>query len=232
MSRKNILIVDRDKDFLLELRDSFLPFKNVYQLAFVSTLSKAQEILRKFTVHMVIANVQLSGESGLELLLSVRRWHAETHVVLYSEELNEEIKRSAYHSGVAAILPYPFKFEELLKVLASIFAKESGNTTIPDTIPLADLLQLIGMGHHSTDIVVINAKRERGIIRIRKGNLLEAEAAGLQGVQAVTEMLSWDSPTIKTCKGGHGVPLSAHPVPLHDALIQAAARLDEKSHKN
>ncbi|MCI5219783.1 MAG: response regulator [Candidatus Electrothrix sp. LOE2] len=229
MSRKNILIVDRDKDFLLELREAFIPFNNVYQLAFVSNLAKAQEILRKFTVNMVIANVRLSGESGLELLLSVRRWHAETLVVLYSGELTEEIKRSAYHSGVSAILPYPFKFEELLKVLASIFAKESGNSTVLDTIPLADLLQLIGMGHHSADIIVINAKRERGVIRIRKGNLLEAEAAGQQGVNAVTEMLSWESPTIKTCKGTHNISLSAKPVPLHDALIQAATRLDEKS---
>ncbi|CAK8725186.1 MAG: DNA-binding response regulator [Candidatus Electrothrix sp. AX5] len=229
MSRKNILIVDRDKNFLLELREAFIPFKNVYQLAFVSNLAKAQDILRNFTVHMVIANVQLSGESGLELLLSVRRWHAETHIVLYSDELTEELKRSAYHSGVSAIIPYPFKFEALLKVLASIFAKESGNTTIPDTIPLADLLQLIGMGHHSTDIVIINTKKERGIIRIRQGNLIEAEAAGQQGVNAVTEMLSWESPTIKTCKGVHEIRLPTHPVPLHDALIQAAARLDEKS---
>ncbi len=229
MSRKNILIVDRDKDFLLELREAFIPFKNVYQLAFVSSLSKAQEILRKFTVHMIIANVQLSGESGLELLLSVRRWHAETHILLYSDELTEELKRLAYHSGVSAIIPYPFKFEELLKVLAGIFAKEAGNTTIPDTIPLADLLQLIGMGNHSADIVVINAKKERGIIRICQGNLLEAEAAGQQGVNAVTEMLSWESPTIKTCKGVHGIQSPTHPFPLHDALIQAAARLDEKS---
>ncbi|MCI5124628.1 MAG: DUF4388 domain-containing protein [Candidatus Electrothrix sp. AR5] len=229
MSRKNILIVDRDKDFLLELREAFIPFKNVYQLAFVSNLAKAQEILRKFTVHMVIANVQLSGESGLELLLSVRRWHAETHIVLYCNELTEEIKRSAYHSGVSSIIPYPFKFEELLKMLASIFAKESDSTTTLDTIPLADLLQLIGMGNHSTDVVVINAKSERGIIRIRKGNLLEAEAVGQQGVNAVTEMLSWESPTIKTCKGMHGISSTIEPVPLHDALIQAATRLDEKS---
>lgn len=229
MSRKNILIVDRDKDFLLDLREAFVPFKNIYQLAFASNLTKATEILRKFTVHLAIANVQLSGESGVELLLSVRRWYAETHVVLYSSELTEEIKRSAYHSGVSAIIPYPFKFEELLKVMAGIFAKESGNTTVLDTIPLADLLQLIGMGNHSTDIIVINAKRERGFIRIRQGNLLEAEAAGRKGVNAVTEMLSWESPIIKTCKGGHGITPSGDLVPLHDALILAVSKLDERT---
>ncbi len=85
------------------------------------------------------------------------------------------------------------------------------------------------MGNHSTDIIVINAKRQRGIIRIRQGNLLEAEAGGLRGVNAVTEMLSWESPSIKTCKGGrHGISALDDPLPLHDALIQAVARLDEK----
>ncbi|MCW5211982.1 response regulator [Desulfobulbus sp. TB] len=229
MSRKNILIVDRDKNFLLELRENFTPFKNVYQLAFVSTLAKAHEILQNFTVHMVIANVHLAGESGVDLLLWIRRWHAETYVVLYSSELTEEIKRAAYHSGVSGILPYPFRFEDLLKVLTGIFTKKSGNATFLDTIPLVDLLQLIGMGHHSTDIIVINKKKERGIIRINQGNLLEAEAAGQQGVNAVTEMLSWESPKIKTSQKGYGIPSTDPPVPLHDALIQAAAKLDEKS---
>jgi DNA-binding NarL/FixJ family response regulator len=229
MNRKNILIVDRDKEFLLELREAFIPFNSVYQLAFVSTLAKAREILQKFTVHMVIANVQLSGESGVDLLLWVRRWHAETYVVLYSSELTEEIKRAAYHSGVSAILPYPFPFEDLFKVLTEVFAKETGNSSFLETIPLVDLLQLIGMGNHTTDIIVINEKKERGIICIRSGNLLEAEAAGHHGVDAVTEMLSWEAPIIKTSQGEHSALPVDTPVPLHDALIQAAARLDEKS---
>ncbi|MCI5221683.1 MAG: response regulator [Candidatus Electrothrix sp. AR4] len=229
MNRKNILIVDRDKELLLELREAFIPFKNIYQLAFASNIAKAEEILRKFTVHLILANVQLSGESGVELLLSVRRWHADTHMVLYGSYISKEIKRSAYHSGVAAMIAYPFRFEDLLRVLAGIFAKESGNTTLLDSIPLADLLQLIGMGNRSMDIIVINAKRKRGVIRIRQGNLLEAEAVGYQGVDAVTEMLSWKAPTIKTCKGAHGITVPVNPVSLHDALIQAVTRLDEKT---
>lgn len=102
----------------------------------------------------------------------------ETHIVLYSDELSEELKRSAYHSGVSAIIPYPFKFEELLNVLASVFAKESGNTTIPDTIPLADLLQLIGMGNHSTDIIIINKKKRGGLFESAKEISLRRKLPG------------------------------------------------------
>jgi CheY-like chemotaxis protein len=228
MSRKNILIVDRDKDFLKELREEFIPFKDIYQLAFASNITKAEEILKKFTVHLVLANVRLSGESGIELLLSIRRWHAEIHVVLYSGDLSEELKRSAYHSGVSAIIDYPFKVDDLLPVLTGIFAKDGGKSFL-DLVHLADLLQFIGMGNHSTDVMVINTKKQRGIIRIRQGNLLEAEVSGRQGVDAVTEMLSWEEPTIKTCKGSHGIAAPADPVSLHDVLMRAVARLDEKN---
>jgi DNA-binding response OmpR family regulator len=229
MNRKNILIVDRDKDFMLELREALLPYNSTYQTAFASSTAKAREILSRFTVHLILVNVHLSGESGIELLLHVRRWHADTHVVLYSDNLTEELKRSAYHSGVAAIIEHPFRIEDLLRLLTRIFARESGSAFF-ESVHLADLLQLIGMGHHSADVVVTNAAdRLRGIIRIRKGNLIEAEAAEKRGVEAVTEMLSWACPTIRTCRAASGLTTPAKATPLHDVLMQAVARLDENN---
>ncbi len=73
MNRKNILIVDIDKDFLLGLRDWLAPVKDKYQVAFAGNITKVEEMLKKFTVHLVIANVHLSGESGAELLLTISR---------------------------------------------------------------------------------------------------------------------------------------------------------------
>ncbi len=225
MNRKNILIVDPDKDFMLELREALLPYSGTYQTAFAASVAKANEILSRFTVHLALANVQLAGESGIELLLHVRRWHPDTHVVLYSNGLTEELKRSAYHSGAAAVIEYPFKIEDLLRMLTTIFTRESGSAFF-ESVHLADLLQLIGMGHHSADVVV-SAGGLRGIIRIRKGNLLEAEAGERRGVEAVAEMLSWNSPSIRTCRAASSIVGSGKAVPLHDVLMQAVARLDE-----
>ena len=36
MNRKNILIVDRDKNFMQDLREAFLPYSGAYQVAFAS----------------------------------------------------------------------------------------------------------------------------------------------------------------------------------------------------
>jgi len=225
MNRKNMLIVDPNKDFMLELREALLPYSGTYQTAFAASVTKANEILSRFTVHLVLANVQLAGESGIELLLYVRRWHPDTHVVLYSSELTEELKRSAYHSGAAAVIEHPFTIEDLLRLLTTIFAHESGSAFF-ESVHLADLLQLIGMGHHSADVVV-SASGQRGIIRIRKGNLIESETGERRGVEAVAEMLSWNSPSIRTCRAASGIVGSSKAVPLHDVLMQAVARLDE-----
>jgi CheY-like chemotaxis protein len=226
MNRKNILIVDRDKDFMLELREAFLPYSSSYQTAFCTSTAKAREILQRFMVHLVLVNVQLSGESGIDLLLHVRRHYADTHVILYSSNLTEEIKRSAYHGGAASVLAQPFRFEDLLHVLTSIFYKDSGSSFL-DAVHLADLLQLIGMGSHSTDVIVVGTEQKRGLIRIRKGNLVQAEACGKKGVEAVTEMLSWRSPTIRTCRASTGTAARVKSVSLHDVLMQAVAKLDE-----
>ncbi|MCI5145002.1 MAG: DUF4388 domain-containing protein [Candidatus Electrothrix sp. AR3] len=115
-----------------------------------------------------------------------------------------------------------------MHLLAGIFAKESGNSFL-DSIPLADLLQLIGMGNHSTDIMIINEKEQRGIIRIRQGNLIEAEAVYKKGVEAITEMLSWQEAKISTCKNSAGIRASKHAFPLHEVLIRAVAQLDEQN---
>jgi CheY-like chemotaxis protein len=228
MNRKNILIVDRDKEFMLELREGLLPYSSSYQTAFAASLAKARELIDKFIVHLVLVNVRLAGESGIDLLLHIRRWRPDVQVVLYGRDLSEELRRAAYHSGAAAVLEQPFRMEELLRVLGHVFAKDSGSAFF-DSVHLADLLQLIGMGHHSADVMVLDGCRQRGIIRIRQGNLIEAEAADKRGVEAVAEMLSWKEPTIKTSKGSAGIVSSSAPIALRDVLMQAVARLDEQT---
>ncbi len=228
MNRKNILIVDRDKDFMLELREAFQPYSSSYQAAFANSLAKAREILERFMVHLVLVNVHLAGESGIDLLLHVRRCYADTHVVLYGSNLAEELKRSAYHGGASAVLERPFRVDDLLRILTEIFFRDSGSSFL-DSVHLADLLQLISMGGHSTDIVVVGAGQQRGVIRVRKGNLIEAEACGKRDVEAVTEMLSWHSPSIRTCRASTGISSSVNAVPLHDVLMKAVAKLDENN---
>ena len=228
MSRKNILIVDKDKDFLRELREGFFPYNNSYQVAFASSTAKAEEMLAKFAVDLVLANIHMAGESGIGLLLTIRRWHSDTHVILYSDDLSEELKRAAYYSGAAAVLDQPFMFTALLDVVATVLAKEPKDTFL-ETVPLVDLLQLIAMGKHSIDIMVIGSEKQRGIIRIQQGRLIGAEVGGERGVNAISKLLSWQTPTIKTSKGSNGAAAISGRQSLQQVLMQAVVKLDENN---
>ncbi|MEN8188965.1 MAG: response regulator [Thermodesulfobacteriota bacterium] len=227
MDRKNILIVDRDKEFLRYLREELQPYDNLYQTAFTTTTTKAETILQKFPVNLVLANIHLAGESGIDLLLTIRRRFSNTRVVLYGAEFPEELKRAAYYSGVAAVLNDPFTIIELLKVLSTLFSKDSEETFF-ESLQLPDLLQLIGMGNHSTDIHLVDQQNQPGTIRIRQGRLLEAEAAGRHGVDAVTYMLSLKNPTIETVKVDSSQIENPSGERLTDVLLRAVTQLDER----
>ncbi|OQX20158.1 MAG: hypothetical protein BWK76_02090 [Desulfobulbaceae bacterium A2] len=225
MTRKNILLVDCDKAFLRQMREEFLSYSDNYQVAFASSTAKAEEILDKFRVHLVVANIYLAGESGIALLPLIRRRHGSTRVVLYGDSLTAEARRAALYGGALAILKQPLVLQDLLELLSSVFPEDSRGT-LTDVVQLGDLLQLFSLGKHCTDIKVINADLQEGIIRIRHGKLMYAEAEGKQGVAALAEMLSWPSPTLETEKCDSVAPPSASKS-LEQVLMQAFIMLDE-----
>ncbi len=225
MLRKNILIVDRDKEFLRQLREDFQPYSSKYQVAFAACTAKAEEILERFKVDVVLANILLAGESGIALLPTIRRKHATIHVVLYGDSLTAEAKRAALYGGATAILHQPFSLKELLQVLTSLFPQDPQRASL-NVLQLVDLLQLFSLGKHCTDIRVINSDLQQGIIRIRRGKLLQAEAAGKKDVAGLAEMLSWPYPTFETGKCDDETP-PPDCKPLEQALLQAFIILDE-----
>lgn len=226
MSRKNILIVDTDKAFLNRLHQNFLSHKAIYQVAYCSTTAKATEILGKFKVHLVLTNVHLAGESGIELLLNIRRCHQGTHVILYCQDLLEELKRAAFYSGATAVLNQSFQFAELLDILGTVFREEEGGAFF-DSVPLSDLLQLYAMGEQSSEITVNTPSSPKGSICLHNGLLTEAKVGDKRGVEAIAEMLSWQDLTIRTNRHHAEKPQDTTGEPMMQILLQAAALIDE-----
>lgn len=186
-----------------------------------------KNILKKFKVHLVLTNVHLAGESGIELLLNIRRCHQETHVILYCQDLMEELKRVAFYSGATAVLNQPFKFSELLEILNTIFKEEEGGAFF-DSVPLSDLLQLYAMGEQSSEITVSTPSSPKGTIRLHNGLLTEAQAGDKQGVSAIAEMLSWQDITIRTHRYDDEQNLDSPPgEPMMQVLLQAVTLIDQ-----
>jgi len=117
-----ILVVDDDqesRDLLCEVLEAngYLPHAVADGLA-------AREVLsRDGDYRIVIADVQMPQESGLELLRKLRQQNSKHEIILMSSFMSGAEKKAAKALGVHALLEKPFQLTELLQTVAELAAQ-------------------------------------------------------------------------------------------------------------
>lgn len=118
-----VLIVDDDqesRDLLCEVLEA-----NGYTAHAVADGSAAREALshdRDFRI--VIADLQMPNESGLDLLRNLREQSAQQEIILMSSFISGTERRIAKELGAYALLDKPFRLSDLLQVVAELASKK------------------------------------------------------------------------------------------------------------
>lgn len=119
-----ILIVDDDqesRDLLCEVLEA-----NGYAPHAVADGVAAREVLRVDPEYrIVIADLQMPRESGLELLRKLRQENSKHEVILMSSFMSGAEIKAAKSLGVHALLDKPFQLTELLQTVAGLAAQSS-----------------------------------------------------------------------------------------------------------
>ncbi|MGO8817746.1 MAG: response regulator transcription factor [Terriglobia bacterium] len=119
-----ILVVDDDqesRDLLCEVLEA-----NGYAPLAVENGLAAREILsRDLEYRIVIADLQMPLESGLELLRKLRQQNSQHEIILMSSFMSSAEKRAAKALGVHALLDKPFQLTELLQTVAALTEQTS-----------------------------------------------------------------------------------------------------------
>ena len=119
-----ILIVDDDqesRDLLCEVLEA-----NGYAPHAVADGVAAREVLRLDPEYrIVIADLQMPQESGLELLRKLRQENSKHEVILMSSFMSGAEIKAAKSLGVHALLDKPFQLTELLQTVAGLAAQNS-----------------------------------------------------------------------------------------------------------
>jgi CheY-like chemotaxis protein len=119
-----ILIVDDDqesRDLLCEVLEA-----NGYAPYAVADGVAAREVLRRDVGYrIVIADLQMPKESGLELLRKLRQENSKHDVILMSSFMSGAEIKAAKSLGVHALLDKPFQLTELLQTVAGLAAQSS-----------------------------------------------------------------------------------------------------------
>jgi CheY-like chemotaxis protein len=116
-----ILVVDDDQEsrnLLCEVLEA-----NGYAPHAVANGLAAREVLsRDVEYRIVIADLQMPQESGMELLRKLRQENSKHEIILMSSFLSGAERKAAKALGVHALLEKPFQLTELLQTVAELAA--------------------------------------------------------------------------------------------------------------
>jgi CheY-like chemotaxis protein len=117
-----ILVVDDDqesRDLLCEVLEA-----NGYAVCAVADGLAAREVLsRDGEYRIVIADLHMPHESGLELLRKLRQQNSKQEIILMSSFISAAERATAKALGAHALLDKPFQLSELLQTVAELAAQ-------------------------------------------------------------------------------------------------------------
>jgi CheY-like chemotaxis protein len=124
MSR--ILVVDDDQESR-ELLSEVLEANGYPQVEAVADGLAAREALaRDDDCPIIIADLHMPNESGLDLLRSLRKQNAKHEIVLMSSFISTTERKLAKDLGAYALLDKPFRLSELLQVVSQLAERNPG----------------------------------------------------------------------------------------------------------
>lgn len=112
--QRRVLIVDDDEDFLVAIK---MQLKNVYIVLTTTSVAGAMELLKKEDVDLVLLDVGLGGENGLEGIKKIHAVHPSVGVAMLSGRSDVETVVEAIRRGAVDYLTKPLNMDCLATVL-------------------------------------------------------------------------------------------------------------------
>jgi len=115
LKEKNILFVEDNDEFAQNFMTLLALF--VKEIFHCNTIKAAQKTLNDTTVDVIICDIKLNDENGLDFIESVRKNNAHIPIVILSGNKNEEFLFRAIPLNLVAYLLKPIKYKELIDTL-------------------------------------------------------------------------------------------------------------------
>ena len=143
LEKKHILIVDDDTR-ICDLLEKFLD-KNGYLVSAVHSAEQARQILAGLEFDLIILDVMMPRESGIELTSHLREKN-KTPIILLTAKGDAEDRILGLEAGADDYLPKPFEPMELLLRIKAILRRTGENLIYKDNIK-----QILSFGEISFD---------------------------------------------------------------------------------
>lgn len=115
LKEKNVLFVEDNDEFAQNFMTLLSLF--VKEIFHCNTLTSAHQTLSSQKVDMIICDIKLGDENGLDFIESIRKNNAHIPIVILSGNKNEEFLFRAIPLNLVAYLLKPIKYKELIDTL-------------------------------------------------------------------------------------------------------------------
>jgi len=113
----HILCIDDDPSFLASLK---LELDRTYRCSIASDLRSGLSIIQRETVDLVLLDIRLGAEDGIEGLREIKKLDPSVDVVMVTGHKDPKLIISSVKAGASDYICKPFEFEELAVVIEKL----------------------------------------------------------------------------------------------------------------
>lgn len=209
---KRILIVDDEEDLTWSIARSLRKENEQYEIICVNSGEEALEVIRRFSLDLLITDIRMPGIDGLILLDHVNKFHPGMKVIVMTASDSAEIKNMISNDNEIFYIEKPFEITQLKKIIYQAVQKSSDNyKSRLIEMNLEDIIIHNCQKKINGNIKISNGK-VNGTIHIRSGEIIHVQVGALEGEKALLNVLNWsdgfydtiltDSPIRKTINSG------------------------------
>jgi CheY-like chemotaxis protein len=227
--RPKILLADDDPDLLDTFRELLSQLPSRPEIHTAPSGARVIAMLEAEEYQLLICDLRMPKMDGLQVLAIVRRKYPPLRTVALTAEVDEQFRSRAYALGVDLFWHKPATEQErrmFLDCIESLLGRETeGGFRGVQSKSLMDIIQLECISQCSSVLRITNGSLS-GKIWIQAGELIDAEAADLQGEPAFQKILSWKAGNFEMLPADPNRPRSISKS-YNALLLESAQALDE-----
>jgi CheY-like chemotaxis protein len=217
-----VLVVDDDAMFARAIGDD-LRYQGL-EVDIVHTVAEALDRVREHRYDVLVTDLRLGAQDGIDLLAALRAVSPHTRAVLMSAFATARDYQRAIELGAVRVLCKPFTPADLIQCIQQAIECGVGFRGSVHGLSLVDMLQMYHYGRRSVTIAVEGSSPGR--LHLRDGQIMHAEHQGLTGEAAVASILAMPAGTLGTTTLPSATPQSVTRG-LQEVLLSALRELDE-----
>ncbi|HEY0135043.1 MAG TPA: response regulator, partial [Nannocystis sp.] len=200
-----------------------------FEVRAASSVDEALISIGQKPVDVVLTDLRLDGQDGIDLLRRLPAVSRRTRVVLMSAYATARDHQIATELGAVTVLVKPFTWDELLRTIQKAIDCETGFVGSIHGLSLVDMAQMFHLAQRSISVRVSQPGGSPSAIHFRGGEIVHAEHRGLVGTPALRAILATPFGTIDTAPFAEDTETTISSNFDH-LLLESLSQLDEEQH--